>query len=88
MGASNQRLRASGAPALLQTFNMTVSFGADFVLGSGDSTLIFTGISPPNAQMQALTRGIVGGSNVTVNATFIAAPSLVPSPPKGGTGDP
>ncbi|HEY3366630.1 MAG TPA: hypothetical protein VGK74_16365 [Symbiobacteriaceae bacterium] len=88
MGASNQRLRQQNAPALLQTFNLTLIFGANFALAPGDTTVCFSGVSRPNAQIQALTRGVTGGGNVTVSATFIAAPSLVPTPPKGGAGDP
>jgi hypothetical protein len=76
MAASNTRLAVAGAPALLQQFQLTLAFTAGFEVPVGACTLFLTGASRPNAQMQALFRQ--SQSNVTTNATYIAAPSLPP----------
>lgn len=87
MASSNQRLAAAGAPALLREFTLNLGFSATFKLAPCDVTVQFAKVSQPNAQMQAMSGGSSGGGNVTINATYIAAPTLKPPPGSGG-GDP
>lgn len=79
MATSNQRLRAGLAPAMLQRFELTLDFSAGVCVAPGDATLLLQRVSRPNPQMTAMLPRVA--SNVTVNATYIAAPSLVPVPP-------
>lgn len=79
MATSNERLRAGRAPALLQRFDLTLGFSAAVCVAPGDATLLFQRVSRQNPQMTALFPRM--RSNVTVNATYIAAPGLVPVPP-------
>lgn len=79
MGLANRRLAATGAPALLQQVVMTLDFDANFQVAPGDATLFFGASSKPNAQLTALMP--TANANTSIEATFIAAPSLVPVPP-------
>lgn len=86
MGCANLRLRAENAPALLREFTLGVDFEAAFCVPRGACTIVFGNVSRPNAQQAALFKGTP--SNVKIEATFIAAPSLVPVPSGGGVADP
>jgi hypothetical protein len=79
MGLANRRLAATGAPALLQQVVVTLDFNASFQVAPGDVTLLFGSFSKPNAQLTAMMSN--AKTNSTIEATFIAAPSLVPVPP-------
>lgn len=79
MAASNLRLAAAGAPALLGEFSLELRFEAEVeVPACDDVPLQLAGVARPNAQMQALLKG--QGSNVTVVARYVAAPALQPVP--------
>jgi hypothetical protein len=78
-GAANNRLAAGCAPALLREFTVELRFDAGFTVADDAATLLLTRPRRPNAQMQAMMRSFQAG--VTVNATYIAAPSLQPVPP-------
>lgn len=79
MGSANQRLAAAGAPALLQQFALSLTFQAGFSVPADDQTLRFTQVARPNAQMMALMK--TQSNNVSITATYIAAPGLTPVPP-------
>lgn len=78
-GAANTHLTASSAPALLREFSLELRFDAAFTVPEGACTLLLTRPSRPNPQLQAMMRTTSAG--VTVQATYIAAPSLQPVPP-------
>ncbi|MGE5675475.1 MAG: hypothetical protein ACM3XM_16635 [Mycobacterium leprae] len=95
MGASNQRLRSAQAPALLSQFSLEVNFRAAFCLPPGDCTLLFGAVGQPNAQMAVVAPAAT--PNVSITATYIAAPSITnvpatpctqPTPTQGGVCSP
>ncbi len=77
MGSANLRLRDQNAPALLQEFSLAVEFQASLALPLGACTVLFGNVARQSAQQAVLFRGIP--SNVQIEATYIAAPSLVPA---------
>jgi hypothetical protein len=84
-GAANVRLRVGNVPTLLQNFVLELSFDASVSLPAGACTLLLNGMETGNAQMQVLFQKAAG---VTVTATYVAAPSLVPVAPGSGVVDP
>lgn len=86
MGCANLRLQAANAPALLREFTLGLDFQADFCVPRNACTVVLRNVSRPNGQQAAMMNG--SSSNVKIEATFIAAPSLVPVPPAGGVACP
>jgi hypothetical protein len=85
MGGANRRLAVTGAPALLREFEVELAFDAGVAVPEGAPTLVLTGATRPNAQMQALFQS---GSAVSVRATYIAAPAVCPPAAVAGGCDP
>lgn len=79
MGGANRRLTGTGAPALLRQFSLELALDAGVAVPEGAPTLLLTGVSRRNAQMEALLKS---GKSVTVRAEYIAAPAL--GAPPGG----
>lgn len=86
MGVSNRRLAVSGAPALLREFSLDLSMSAAVQLDQEGSTLLFQTAGDLAQQLQSQAAGVP--NNVTIAATYIAAPSLLPLLPPGGVNDP
>jgi hypothetical protein len=80
MAASNSRLAACGAPALLREFSLELNFSAGFQVSEQAATLLLTPAAPQNPQMQALMGQGGASAPVTLTATYIAAPSIRPAP--------
>lgn len=73
VGASNERLRLSGAPSLLREFTMEFKFQSGLTVAQDESTVWFQKTvchDPASALLPA------AHPNVRITATFIAAPSL------------
>lgn len=73
VGASNERLRLSGAPSLLREFTMEFKFQSGLTVAHDESTVWFqkTICHDPAAGLLP-----AASPNVRIQATFIAAPSL------------
>lgn len=78
-GTANARLLVCNAPALLREFSVELKFDSGFAVTPDAGALLLTRPHRPNPQMQAMMRTFAAG--VTVQATYIAAPSLQPVPP-------
>lgn len=77
MATANGRLAAGGAPALMRQFDLGLEFpGAVRLLPCAAGVCI---IRPRHRCVTACGAG--GRSTVRIQATYIAAPSLVPVPP-------
>ncbi len=85
MAASNQRLAEAGAPALLKEFKLHLDFEATLCLDDA-AAIVFRRVSKPNPQLRALLKQ--RAANVTIEATYMAAPSLVSAPDAGRGADP
>ncbi|HYG57016.1 MAG TPA: hypothetical protein VD902_02965 [Symbiobacteriaceae bacterium] len=81
MAVSNQRLAATGAPALLREFQVELNFDAGFEVPPGACTLALTDVRRPNPQAVAMMAGQKG--QVKVSATYIAAPAVRTVAPGG-----
>lgn len=76
MGAANVRLTAGNVPALLRSYDISLAFpGSARVLPGANGLLISR--PRPNPCLMPLVRE----ANIRIEATYIAAPSLVPVPP-------
>lgn len=78
MASSNQRLASVGAPALLREFTLALDFEAAFGVKDDACTLLFGRVAKADPHILALTGA--AGNNIRIEATYIAAPSLVPAP--------
>lgn len=76
MGAANLRLTAANVPALLRNYDITLNFPGSVRVLPG-STGLFV-VRPRPAQCLSLAATT---ANVRIEATYIAAPSLVQVPP-------
>lgn len=81
MAASNGRLRSTGAAAMLREFRLKLDFTASVPVAEGDADLCFDRVLRPGPQMLALLKE--QRSNVTLEATYIAAPALQPGIQRG-----
>jgi hypothetical protein len=79
MGASNERLRVTGAPSLLREFTMEVRFQACVSVAPDQSTVWFRTAASRLPQPPVLSPG--AQPNVRLKATYIAAPALRPVTP-------
>jgi len=81
MGGANRRLSGTGAPALLREFELSLGLDAEVAVPEGAPTLLLTGVSRPNPQLDALLQS---GQSVSVRAVYIAAPAVFPPAAAGG----
>ena len=76
MGAANVRLTAGNVPALLRSYEIALAFPGSVRVLPGASGLLVKRPRPPRCLIPR-----VNGADVRIEATYIAAPSLVPVEP-------
>ncbi|MFZ5818196.1 MAG: hypothetical protein ACOY93_23335 [Bacillota bacterium] len=76
MGAANTRLTAGQVPALLRSYDISLTFPGSIRVLPGAAGLLVTRPRPRRC-LTPLRRE----ANIRIEATYIAAPSLVPVPP-------
>lgn len=76
VGASNERLRVTGAPSLLREFTMEIKFQSPVGIARDESTVWFRSSARQLPEPPLLCPGAL--PNVRIEATYIAAPALRP----------
>lgn len=88
LGSANERLQQTLSPAMLSSYNFTLSFNSRPQVRDGDIRFSGVTITNPRFQLLACCPGSTGTpnaccptTNTSLTVNVVAAPALVPVPP-------